>query len=48
MSILITKSTKVITKGFTDPVAAGGFADVVPSSRHTVTHILCPIMRHGG
>ena len=48
MSILITKSTKVITQGFTAPVVAVGFADAVPSSRHTVTHILCATMRHGG
>ena len=41
MSILITKSTKVITQGFTAPAMPLGVVMQPSLSRHTVTRILC-------
>ncbi len=48
MSILITKSTKVITQGFTAPAMTFGMVMQPPLFRHTVSRILWTLPRHGG
>jgi hypothetical protein len=48
MSIFITKSTILITQGFTAPAMPLGVVMQPPLSRHTVTRILCNCVKEIG